>query len=98
MGRIDHALDGTIPHYRQIKRGMATVRQEKPKVKRKGQTLTEYNQSGEKPVIKARVGINQVARKLHEYEKTGLTPREVADLIVQAENLEAKIKKLEDWN
>lgn len=98
MARMDYAMKQTVPYYSHIKKAMATRPKEKKTKRRKGPTtLTEYSESGSKPVLKNKVSVNQAARKLYEYEQSGLSPQEVLNLIVRAENLERRVKKYESW-
>lgn len=70
----------------------------KKKHKKQLRTLTEYSESGSKPILCHGVTVNQAAKKLYEYEQTGLSPREILNLITRAENLEERVKKLESWD
>lgn len=100
MAAADHILKSTVPYYSQMKKGMSvTPKTKKPKKKRNERhfTLTEYSQSGSKPVMKEHVTVNQVARKLFDYESTGLSPHEVKILIEREKALVARIEKLEGW-
>lgn len=88
----------TVPYYRQMKKGMAAVpREKKTKKKRRMKKITEYSQSGSKPVLKKGVSVNQVARKLYEYEQNGISPKEVEILMDRVKSLERRIKRLEEW-
>lgn len=60
-------------------------------------TLTEYSQNGQKAVLKPHVTVNQAAKKLYDYEQTGLSPHEVANLVEQVQNLTRRVKKYESW-
>lgn len=100
MAALDHALKNTVPYYSQMKKGMnMTPKEKKPKKKRneKHIALTEYSQSGSKPILKEHVTVNQAARKLFDYESTGISPREVQILIEREKALTARIEKLEGW-
>lgn len=93
---VDHTLKQTVPYYSTMKRAGAFRQPEKPK-KRKRTTLTEYCDSRKKVVLKQNVTVSQAAKKLHDYEETGLLPYEVQNLIEQVRNLTNRVKKLEDW-
>lgn len=43
------------------------------------------------------VTVNQAAKKLYDYEQTGLSPHEVANLVEQVQNLTRRVKKYESW-
>lgn len=98
MGYMDYTLKQTVPHYGTMKRAGAFRQSQKPKKRQKRTTLTEYSQNGQKAVLKPHVTVNQAAKKLYDYEKTGLSPHEVANLIEQVQNLANRVKKLEDWD
>lgn len=98
MGAMDHTLKQTVPHYSTMKRAGAFRQPQKSQKQQKTTTLTEYSQNGQKAVLKPHVTVNQAAKKLYDYEKTGLSPHEVANLIEQVQNLTNRVKKLEDWN
>lgn len=100
MAAVDHVLKSTVPYYSQMKRGMnMTPKEKKPKKKRseKHFTLTEYSQSGRKPILKDHVTVNQAAKKLFDYESTGLSPHEVQILIEREKALTTRVDKLEGW-
>ena len=50
-----------------------------------------------KPVLKQNVGVVRAAKKLFEYEETGLSPYEVRALIEREKALTEKVKKMQDW-
>lgn len=97
MGAMDHALKQTVPYYSTMKRAGAFRSHQKPQKQKKRTTLTEYSQNGKKAVLKPHVTVNQAAKKLYDYEQTGLSPHEVANLIERVQNLTNRVKKLEDW-
>ena len=86
MGYMDHTLKKTVPYYSTMKRAGA-FKQQEPRKRQKRTTLTEYSQNGQKAVLKPHVTVNQAAKKLYDYEQTGLSPHEVADLVEQVQNL-----------
>ena len=96
MGYMDHALKKTVPYYSTMKRAGAFKKQE-PRKQKKRTTLTEYSQNGQKAVLKPHVTVNQAAKKLYDYEQTGLSPHEVANLVEQVQNLTRRVKKYESW-
>ena len=100
MAAVDSIMKNHVPYYSKMKRGMKmTPKEHKPKKKRneKHYTLSEYSQSGSKPVLKERVTVNQAAKKLYDYEATGLSPHEIQILIEREKALTARVKKLEGW-
>ena len=96
MGYMDHTLKKTVPYYSTMKRAGACKQQE-PRKRQKRTTLTEYSQNGQKAVLKPHVTVNQAAKKLYDYEQTGLSPHEVANLVEQVQNLTRRVKKYESW-
>lgn len=96
MGYMDHTLKKTVPYYSTMKRAGA-FKQQEPWKRQKRTTLTEYSQNGQKAVLKPHVKVNQAAKKLYDYEQTGLSPHEVANLVEQVQNLTRRVKKYESW-
>lgn len=96
MGYMDHTLKKTVPYYSTMKRAGA-FKQQEPRKRQKRTTLTEYSQNEQKAVLKPHVTVNQAAKKLYDYEQTGLSPHEVANLVEQVQNLTRRVKKYESW-
>lgn len=96
MGYMDNTLKKTVPYYNTMKRA-GIFKQQKPRKRQKKTTLTEYSQSGQKAVLKQHITVNQAAKKLYDYEQTGLSPREVVNLVEQVQNLTRRVKKYESW-
>ena len=96
MGYMDHTLKKTVPYYSTMKRAGA-FKQQEPRKRQKRTTLTEYSQNGQKAVLKPHVTVNQAAKKLYDYEQTGLSPHEVANLVEQVQNLTRRVTKYVSW-
>lgn len=96
MGYMDHTLKKTVPYYSTMKRAGA-FKQQEPRKRQKRTTLTEYSQNGQKAILKPHVTVNQAAKKLYDYEQTGLSPQEVVNLVEQVQNLTRRVKKYESW-
>lgn len=96
MGYMDHTLKKTVPYYSTMKRAGA-FKQQEPRKRQKRATLTEYSQNGQKAILKPHVTVNQAAKKLYDYEQTGLSPHEVANLVEQVQNLTRRVEKYESW-
>lgn len=92
---MDKTLKQTVPYYSTMKRAGAFRQPQKPQKRQKRTTLTEYSQNGQKAVLKPHVTVNQAAKKLYDYEQTGLSPHEVANLVEQVQNLTRRVKKYE---
>ena len=88
MGYMNHTLKKTVPYYSTMKRAGA-FKQQEPRKRQKRTTLTEYSQNGQT--------VNQAAKKLYDYEQTGLSPHEVTNLVEQVQNLTRRVKKYESW-
>lgn len=96
MGYMDHTLKKTVPYYSTMKRAGA-FKQQEPRKRQKRTTLTEYSQNRQKVILKPHVTVNQAAKKLYDYEQTGLSPHEVANLVEQVQNLTRRVEKYESW-
>lgn len=96
MGYMDHTLKKTVPYYSTMKRAGA-FKQQEPRKRQKRTTLTEYSQNGQKAILKPHVTVNQAAKKLYDYEQTGLSPHEVINLVEQVQNLTRRVEKYESW-
>lgn len=100
MRAADNVLKGVVPCYGAIKTGMKLAQQNQPKgrgKKKHSTRLTEISRGSGKPVLCQGVNINQAARKLFDYEETGLTPYEVRILIERERNLTEQVKKMQEW-
>ena len=93
---MDHTLKKTVQYYSTMKRAGA-FKQQEPRKRQKRTTLTEDSQNGQKAILKPHVTVNQAAKKLYDYEQTGLSPHEVANLVEQVQNLTRRVKKYESW-
>ena len=100
----NNAMRGYIPHSRIVSAGakivaeqqQKTKKQQRTYIKQKRPTLTEINHNG-KIMLNGKTTVAAAVKKLYDYEKTGLSPHEVANLIEQVQNLTNRVKKLEDW-
>lgn len=90
-------MEQTVPYYSTMKRAGAFRQPQKPQKRQKRTTLTEYSQNGQKAILKPHVTVNQAAKKLYDYEQTGLSPHEVTNLVEQVQNLTRRVKKYESW-
>lgn len=98
----DYAMKGVVPCYSAMKAGMKHM--EKQKGQRDGRRkkprrvrLTEISRGSGKAVLCQGVGVSRAAKKLFEYEETGLSPAEILVLIERERNLTERIKKMQDW-
>ena len=100
----NNAMRGYIPHNTIVSQGAKIAArqqaQEKPQRGKKGrkrERLTEISTGSGKPVLRENVGVVRAAKKLFEYEETGLSPYEIRALIEREKNLTEKVKKMQDW-
>ena len=100
----NNVMRGYIPHNAIVSQGAKIAArqqaQEKPQRGRRGrkrERLTEISTGSGKPVLKQNVGVVRAAKKLFEYEETGLSPYEIRALIEREKNLTEKVKKMQDW-
>lgn len=102
MGKgFDRTMRQEVPCYDQIKKAlprgkMGRQREKKQSGQKKLYILTEHSPSG-KAVLRKGVTVTQAARKLSAYEATGLTPKEVVDLMERERNLTRRVVQLESW-
>lgn len=102
MGKgFDRTMRQEVPCYNQIKKAlprgkMGRQREKKQTGQKKLCILTEHSPSG-KAVLRKGVTVTQAARKLSAYEATGLTPKEVVDLMERERNLTRRVVQLESW-
>ncbi len=97
----NNAMRGYIPHSSIVSSGAKILRQQekpqKPHKRQKRTRLTEISTGSGKPVLRQNAGVVRAAKKLYEYEETGLAPYEVLQLIEREKNLTAQVKKMQDW-
>lgn len=101
MRASNNAMRGYIQHNAIVSQGAKIAArqqaQEKPQRGRKRERLTEISMGSGKPVLKQNVGVVRAAKKLFEYEETGLAPYEIRALIEREKALTEKVKKMQDW-
>ena len=99
----NNAMQGYIPHSGIVSAGAKIMagqqsKQKKGNVKKKKRVrLTEISKGSGKPVFCQNVNVNQAAKKLYDYEETGLAPYEVRILIEREKALTEQVKKMQDW-
>lgn len=99
MNSMEREMRKHIPHYGQMKKVASTIGTKKQRTgsRKKKSRLTEISRGSGKPVLCQGVGVTRAARKLFEYEETGLTAQEIRALQERERNLTERIKKLESW-
>lgn len=58
--------------------------------------LTTVNKKGI-PILKNPLHIERAISRLHSYEKTQLTPKQIIELQELVYNLQQRIRKIEEW-
>lgn len=103
MRATNNAIRGYIPHSGIVSAGAKIVARQQSKEKKQGGKkkkrvrLTEVSRGSGKPVLCQNVTVNQAAKKLYDYEETGLAPYEVLILIEREKALTEQVKKMQDW-
>lgn len=97
----NNAMRGFIPHSSIVSSGAKIVAGQQAKSgsrkKKKRVRLTEISQGSGKPVLCQNVNVNQAAKKLWDYEETGLSPNEIKILIERERNLTAQVKRYQEY-
>lgn len=98
----NNAMRGYIPHSGIVSTGahLAVKNQtgSRSAGKKKRRTrLTEISRGSGKAIISDGVKVNQAVKKLHDYEETGLSPREVHNLIEREKRLTEQVLRMQDW-
>lgn len=102
MKMNDYAMKGIVPYYGAMKAGMKHIEKKKGQTGGRGKKpcrvrLTEISRGSGKAVLCQGVGVSRAAKKLFDYEETGLSPAEILNLIERERNLTERIKKMQDW-
>lgn len=84
-----------IPYLNMIKR--ALPKEEPKKKKFKNHRLTEIDPKTKKPRLKRGVSTERAAEVLYMFENTDVLPNQIEEMKVTIANLQARVKKLEDW-
>lgn len=103
MRAANNAMRGYIPHSGVVSAGAKIMARQQSKEKKQGGKkkkrvrLTEVSKGSGKPVLCQNVTVNQAAKKLYDYEETGLAPYEVRILMEREKALTEQVKKMQDW-
>lgn len=101
MRATNNAMRGYIPHNGIVSAGAKIVAgqqaQRSKGKKKKRVRLTEISRGSGKPVLSPSVNVNQAAKKLWDYEETGLSPNEIKILIERERNLTAQVKRYQEY-
>lgn len=96
MAAGDRILSGCIPYYGMIKKAMPGPAK-KNKKKYKNRRLTEIDPKTKKPRLKNGVSTDRAVEVLYMFENTDVLPYQIEEMKVTIANLQARVKKLEDW-
>ena len=83
MAAVDRILSGCIPCYGMMKKAMPGPEKVDPKTK--------------KPRLKDGVSTERAVEVLYMFENTDVLPYQIEEMKVTIANLQARVKKLEDW-
>lgn len=101
MRATNNAMRGFIPHSSIVSSGAKIVAGQQVKSgsrkKKKRIRLTEISRGSGKPVLCQNVNVNQAAKKLWDYEETGLSPNEIKILMERERNLTAQVKRYQEY-
>lgn len=96
MEVIDGILSGCIPCYGMVKKAMPG-QEKKRKKKYKNRRLTEVDPKTKKPRLKAGINTERAVEVLYMFENTDVLPYQIEEMKATIDNLQARVKKLEDW-
>ena len=94
--RLDGLAGAGIPHYGMIKKAMPGPAKENKK-KFKNKRLTEIDPKTKKPRLKKGVSTDRAFEVLYMFENADVLPYQIEEMKVTIANLQARVKKLEDW-
>jgi len=104
MRATNNAMRGYIPHSGIVSAGAKILAGQQSKEKKQDSSkkkkrvrLTEAGRGSGKPVLCQNVTVSQAAKKLFDYEETGLAPYEVRVLMEREKALAGQVKKMQDW-
>lgn len=93
--RIDGLAGAGIPYLSMMKK--ALPKEEPKKKKFKSHRLTEIDPKSKKPRLKKGVSIERAVEVLFLFENADVTPNQIEEMKTTIANLQARVKKLEDW-
>lgn len=96
MEAVDRILSGCIPCYGMMKKAMPGP-EKKSRKKYENRRLTEVDPKTKKPRLKAEVSTERAVEVLYMFENTDVLPYQIEEMKVTIANLQARVKKLEDW-
>lgn len=94
--RLDGLAGAGIPYYGMMKKAMPGPAKESTK-KFKNHRLTEIDPKTKKPRMKRGVSTDRAVEVLYMFENTDVLPYQIEEMKATIANLQARVKKLEDW-
>lgn len=94
--RLDGLAGAGIPYYGMMKKAMSGPAKESTK-KFKNHRLTEIDPKTKKPRLKRGVSTDRAVEVLYMFENADVLPYQIEEMKVTIANLQARVKKLEDW-
>lgn len=94
--RLDGLAGAGIPYYGMMKKAMPGPAKESTK-KFKNHRLTEIDPKTKKPRLKRGASTDRAVEVLYMFENTDVLPYQIEEMKVTIANLQARVKKLEDW-
>ena len=96
MAAVDRILSGCVPCFGMMKKAMPGPGK-KSKKKYKNRRLTEIDTKTKKPRLKKGISTERAVEVLYMFENTDVLPYQIEEMKVTIANLQARVKKLEDW-
>lgn len=97
MPRGNGILGAEIPYYGMMKKAMPKQGSSTKKKKFRNHRLTEIDPKTKKPRLKNGVQTERAVEVLYMFENADVLPQEIEDMKETIANLQARVKKLEDW-
>jgi hypothetical protein len=94
--RLDGLAGAGIPYYNMIKKAMPGPEKDTKKKFKNGR-LTEIDPKSKKPRLKQGISTDRAVEVLYMFENTDVLPYQIEDMKTTIANLQARVKKLEDW-
>ena len=92
---FDGLAGAGIPYLNMMKKAMPKEEPKKKKVK--SHRLTEIDPKTKKPRLKKGVSTDRAVEVLYMFENADVLPYQIEEMKVTIANLQARVKKLEDW-
>lgn len=94
--RLDGLAGAGIPYYSLMKKALPAATPAKKKKLKSGR-LTEIDPKSKKPRLKKGVSTERAVEVLYMFENTDVLPKQIEEMKITIANLQARVKKLEDW-